>query len=85
MTIASMDEQETIHTAVKRGDFVALKGMISSGASVNEVDKHSFTPLHWATNVGAIEVTDDLVLNKHLISPLRFYNIYCGKMLILHW
>ncbi|VDO59769.1 unnamed protein product [Schistosoma margrebowiei] len=61
MTIASMDEQETIHTAVKRGDFVALKGMISSGASVNEVDKHSFTPLHWAANVGAIEILQYLL------------------------
>ncbi|CAH8435928.1 unnamed protein product [Schistosoma mattheei] len=61
MTISSMDEQETIHTAVKRGDFVALKGMISSGASVNEVDKHSFTPLHWAANVGAIEILQYLL------------------------
>ncbi|CAH8436575.1 unnamed protein product [Schistosoma curassoni] len=61
MTIASMDEQETIHTAVKRGDFVALKEMISSGASVNEVDKHSFTPLHWAANVNAIEILQYLL------------------------
>lgn len=61
MTSASMDEQVTIHTAVKRGDFAALKEMISCGASVNEVDKHSFTPLHWAANVGAIEVTNDVV------------------------
>ncbi|CAH8291094.1 unnamed protein product, partial [Schistosoma turkestanicum] len=61
MTVRDVDEQITIHTAVKRGDFRALKEMISSGASVNEVDKNSFTPLHWAANVGAIEILQYLL------------------------
>ncbi|CAH8447918.1 unnamed protein product [Heterobilharzia americana] len=63
--ITSLDDKEeeevTIHTAVKRGDLILLKEMISNGASVNEVDKQSFTPLHWAANVGAIEILQYLL------------------------
>ncbi|KAH8854635.1 Ankyrin repeat domain-containing protein 42 [Schistosoma japonicum] len=61
MTIAKCNERVTIHYVVERSDFTALKEMISSGANVNEVDQQSFTPLHWAANVGAIEILQYLL------------------------
>lgn len=48
---------QTIHDAVKSGDAEEMKKMVKSGASINEIDKvHKFTPLHWASYIGALEV-----------------------------
>nr|CAH8828863.1 unnamed protein product [Trichobilharzia regenti] len=79
MMIKNSDEEVTIHTAVKHGDLMLLKEMISSGASINEIDKQSFTPLHWAANVGAIEIlhyllwknADPLIVTKNGWTPVH--------------
>ncbi|KAF6772910.1 hypothetical protein AHF37_07517 [Paragonimus kellicotti] len=57
-------EKSTIHTAVKRADLVELQQMLASGANINEIDNMSFSPLHWAANVGAIEILQFLLWNK---------------------
>ncbi|KAF7261335.1 hypothetical protein EG68_01340 [Paragonimus skrjabini miyazakii] len=57
-------EKATIHTAVKRADLADLEQMLASGANINEIDNMSFSPLHWAANVGAIEILQFLLWNK---------------------
>ncbi|THD19696.1 Ankyrin repeat domain-containing protein 42 [Fasciola hepatica] len=61
MTLIRPSDRVTIHCAVKRGDIEQVKQMVTDGASVNEVDSLSFTPLHWAANVGAIEILQFLL------------------------
>lgn len=49
----------SVHDTVKAGDVKALEAMVKEGASINEVDntRDRFTPLHWACQTGALEVT----------------------------
>ncbi|XP_054830100.1 ankyrin repeat domain-containing protein 42 [Eublepharis macularius] len=46
----------SIHKAVKTGNVQQLEELVSSGASINEVDPiYKFTPLHWAAYSGSLE------------------------------
>lgn len=47
---------KNVHEAVKQADMEAVAKMVKEGAAINEVDKNGLTPLHWAANVGAVEV-----------------------------
>ena len=48
--------------AVKSGDFTTVKELIESGVAVNLHDEeHEWSPLHWASGKGNIEVVKMLL------------------------
>ncbi|KAL3846546.1 hypothetical protein ACJMK2_017525 [Sinanodonta woodiana] len=52
----AQQQYNSIHDAVRHGNVEQLEQMVKNGASINEVDeKDKFTPLHMASNVGALE------------------------------
>ena len=90
----------TIHDAVRLGDVKTLAIMVKNGVDINDVDKkHKFTPLHWASHAGSLEVAyinkilifEDLLKNAIIVlKPLPFALIlsactgFCGMALIPH-
>lgn len=47
----------TSKEAIEKGNVIELQRIIQQGENINDVDeKFKFTPLHWASHFGALEV-----------------------------
>jgi ankyrin repeat protein len=73
------DGMPSLHWAVRVGNVVIAKFLISLGADVKAKDDSANTPLAWAVSYGKIE------LAKLLISAGADVNIKWGHYTLLHW
>ncbi|KAL3312890.1 Ankyrin repeat domain-containing protein 42 [Cichlidogyrus casuarinus] len=74
---------KNIHDAVKSGNVTAVAELVKQGASVNELDCNNMTPLHWAANVGAIEILQWLLWRKAdplILTPIGWNAVHIAAI-----
>ena len=54
-------QAETLHDAVKKGNYKRVVQLVTAGANVNEKDDVGSTPLFWSAGIGYIDITEYLI------------------------
>ena len=78
----------TSKEAIEKGNVIELQRIIQQGENINDVDeKFKFTPLHWASHFGALEVKNKMLFlylqNNFLLheSCMKISKFHCIFML----